>query len=157
VFGIALAQRNPKVDVTAVDWAAVLDVAKDRAAQLGVGADRYHALPGDAFVVDFGTGFDIVLIPNFLHHFDRATNVTFMRKVQAALKPGGRAVIVEFVPNEDRVSPSMAGGFAIMMLAGTPNGTTYTLGDLKSITAEAGFSGVSGHPVPPQTVVVATK
>jgi len=157
VFGIALAQRNPQVTVTAVDWAAVLGVATGHAKQFGVPADRYRTIEGDAFTVDFGTGFDVVLIPNFLHHFDRDTNVKFMRKVNAALKPGGRAVIVEFVPNEDRVSPPMAASFAIMMLAGTPSGTTYTLADLKSIASDAGFSSITGHPAPPETVVVVTK
>jgi 2-polyprenyl-3-methyl-5-hydroxy-6-metoxy-1,4-benzoquinol methylase len=157
IFGIVLAQRNPQVTVTAVDWAAVVAVASEHAAQLDVRADRYRTIAGDAFAVDFGIGFDLALVTNFLHHFDRQTNVAFMRKVHAALKPGGRAVIVEFVPNEDRVSPAMAASFAIMMLAGTPNGTTYTLNDLKGIAGDAGFTNVTDYPVPPQTVVVLTK
>jgi len=157
IFGIVLAQRNPALDVTAVDWAGVLAVAKEHAVASGVSAAHYHTLPGDAFVVDFGTGFDVVLITNFLHHFDRATNVTFMRKVHAALTPGGRAVIVEFVPNDDRVSPPIPGIFAIMMLAGTPSGTTYTLADLRSIAADSGFARVDAHPAGAQTIVVFTK
>ncbi len=156
VFGIVLAQRNPQASVTGQDWAPVLAVAKEHAKQFGV-AGRYSTIEGDAFAVDFGTGFDIVLVPNFLHHFDRPTNVGFMRKVHAALKPGGRAVVVEFVPNEDRVSPAMAGMFAIMMLAGTPSGTTYTLADLKGIASESGFRAVESHVAPPQTIVVMTK
>jgi hypothetical protein len=44
-----------------------------------------------------------------------------------------------------------------MMLAGTPNGTKYTLNDLKGIASDAGFAGVTGHSAPPQTVVVLTK
>ncbi len=156
MFGIVLAQRNPQVSVTAVDWAAVLDVAKEHARQAGV-ADRYETRAGDAFDVDFGSGYDVALVTNFLHHFDHPTNVAFMRKVQASLKPGGRAVVVEFVPNDDRVSPPIPGMFGIMMLAGTPSGTTYTLRDLESIASEAGFKSVTPHPAPPQTVVVMTK
>ena len=72
-FGIVLAQKNPRVDVVALDWAAVLEVARENAEKAGVG-DRYRLLPGDAFKVDYGTGFDVVLVTNFLHHFDRATN-----------------------------------------------------------------------------------
>ena len=40
------------------------------------------------------------------------TCVGLLRKVHAALKPGGRAAALEFVPNEDRVTPPMAAGFA---------------------------------------------
>ena len=155
-FGIVLAQKNPGVDIVAVDWAGVLEVAKENAAAAGVGA-RYRLLPGDAFKVEYGTGFDVALITNFLHHFDRATCVSFLRKVAAALKPGGRAVVLEFVPNDDRVSPPMAAAFAITMLAGTPAGTAYTFAELREMAREAGFSSAVAHPVPPQTIVVATK
>ena len=60
----------------------------------------------------FETDYDAVLVPNFFHHFDIPTCTHFLRKVHAALKPGGRCVIVEFVPNEDRVSPPTAASFA---------------------------------------------
>ena len=88
-----------------LDWANVLEVAKENAAKAGV-ADRYSTIAGSAFEVDFGSGYDIVLIPNFLHHFDPATNEKLLRKVHAALAPGGIAVTPEFIPNEDRISPA---------------------------------------------------
>jgi hypothetical protein len=89
-------------------------------------ADRYHLLPGSAFGTDFGSGYDLVLIANFLHHFDPPTCTTFMRKVHTALKPGGRAAIAELVPNPDRVTPPTAAAFSMMMLATTPAGDAYT-------------------------------
>ena len=158
IFGIVQAQRNPAAEVVAVDWPSVLAVATGNARRFGV-ADRHHTLPGSAFTVDCGTGFDIALITNFLHHFDIPTNVSLMRKVASALKPGGKAVILEFVPNDDRVTPPMAAGFALTMLAGTPAGDAYTLRDLQQIVQDAGFTGaVTTHPLPtPETVVVATK
>jgi cyclopropane fatty-acyl-phospholipid synthase-like methyltransferase len=158
MFGIVLAHRNPGVEVVAVDWPGVLAVASENAARMGV-ADRHRTQPGDAFTVDYGTGYDLVLLTNFLHHFDVPTNTTLLRKAADALKPGGRAVILEFVPNEDRVTPPMAAGFSLTMLAGTPAGDTYTLAQLRQMAADAGFGGsVSAHPLPmPETVVVATK
>src|SRR5207248_3593706 len=113
--GVTLARHNPKAKIVAVDWANVLQVAKENAQKAGV-ADRHSLLPGSAFEVDFGKDYDIVLITNFLHHFDLPTNEKFLKKVYAALKPGGRAVILEFVPNEDRVSPPESAGFALVML-----------------------------------------
>lgn len=156
IFGIVLAQRNPRVEVVAVDWASVLDVARENAAKMGVG-DRYHVLPGDAFDVDFGTSFDVALVTNFLHHFDRATCVSFLRKVAGALQPRGRAAILEFVPNDDRISPPVAAAFTLSMLAGTPSGTTYTVSELRGMAQEAGFSSMTARPAPPQTIIVASK
>jgi SAM-dependent methyltransferase len=138
VFGIAVAKQNPSAQIYAADWKNVLEVASKNAQAMGV-ADRYHLLPGSAFETDFGTDYDLVLIPNFLHHFDPPTCITFMRKVHAALKPGGRAAIAELVPNPDRVSPPTAAAFSMMMLATTPSGDAYTFAELESISKGAGF------------------
>src|SRR6266568_4242287 len=97
MFGITVAQHNPKARIVALDWPSVLTVAKEYAQRSGV-AERYTLLPGDAFEVSLGTGFDVVLVPNFLHHWDRVTIEAFLRKVHAALSPAGRIVIVEFAP-----------------------------------------------------------
>ncbi|MGH9747241.1 MAG: class I SAM-dependent methyltransferase [Candidatus Acidiferrales bacterium] len=141
VFGIAVAKQNPGAQIYASDWKNVLEVGMKNAQAMGV-ADRYHLLPGSAFETDFGSGYDLVLIPNFLHHFDAPTCTGFMRKVYAALKPGGRAAIAELVPNPDRVTPPTAAAFSLMMLATTPKGDAYTFAELESISKNAGFARV---------------
>src|SRR5439155_10118523 len=72
LYGLAFASRNPQAEVVAVDWANVLEVAKENAQAAGV-SDRYHTIAGSAFDVDYGSGYDTVLLTNFLHHFDAAT------------------------------------------------------------------------------------
>jgi hypothetical protein len=109
-------------------------------------ADRYHLLPGDAFETDLGSGYDLVLIPNFLHHFDPPTCTVFMRKVHAVLEPGGRAAIAEFLPNPDRVSPPTAAAFSMIMLATTPSGDAYTFAELENTSKDAGFARVEIAP-----------
>lgn len=158
LFGIAVAKQNPQARIVAVDWAPVLEVARANAEKAGVG-DRFEALPGSAFDVDFGGPYGIALLTNFLHHFDRATCIGLLRKVHAALGSGGRVGILDFVPNEDRVSPPMAAGFSLVMLATTPSGDAYTLHELESMLHEAGFGNVSGRSVPnsPHTVVLGHK
>jgi SAM-dependent methyltransferase len=155
LFGIEVAKQNPQARVTGQDWAAVLGVAMKNAQKAGV-QDRYEMLPGSAFDVDFGGPYDVVLLTNFLHHFDKPTNVGLMKKVHAALKPGGRAATLEFVPDEGRVSPPQPAGFALTMLASTPSGDAYTLSELTAMYQEAGFKDISGHPIPmsPHTVVL---
>ena len=63
LFGIEVAKQHPHAHVVAVDWAPVLDVAKGNACNAGV-EDRFEALPGSAFDVDYGGPYDIVLITN---------------------------------------------------------------------------------------------
>jgi 2-polyprenyl-3-methyl-5-hydroxy-6-metoxy-1,4-benzoquinol methylase len=158
LFGIAFAKQNPQVEVTAVDWPKVLEVAQENAKTAGV-ADRYQTNPGSAFDVDYGTGYDVVLLTNFLHHFEKETCETLLRKVHAALADGGRAVALEFVPNDDRISPPQAAAFAMQMLGGTPKGDAYTFAELQEMFKRAGFSSSELHELPPtvERVVISSK
>ena len=139
IFGISVAKQNPEAHIYASDWKNVLEVAQKNAEKMGV-ANRYHLLPGDAFETDFGSGYDVALITNFLHAFDAPTCTKLLRKVHAALTPKGRAVIVTFVPNADRISPPTAADFSLMMLAVTPSGDAYTFAELESMSKAAGFA-----------------
>jgi 2-polyprenyl-3-methyl-5-hydroxy-6-metoxy-1,4-benzoquinol methylase len=146
LFGITLAQRNPQAEIVALDWPNVLTVAKENAKAAGV-ESRYRTLPGDALQIDYGSGYDIVLLTNFLHHFDVPTCEKILTKVRKALNPGGRAVTLEFVPNEDRVSPPPAATFSMMMLGSTPSGDAYTFSEFDKMFRAAGFSRSELHPI----------
>jgi Methyltransferase domain/Dimerisation domain len=88
MYGITVAQHNPAAEIRALDWKNVLAVAHENAVKLGV-ADRWRAIEGSAFTADFGSGYDLVLVTNFIHHFDVPTNVGLFEKVRAAMKSGG--------------------------------------------------------------------
>ena len=140
-----------------MDWKNVLAVAEENARAARV-SDRYRTSPGDAFKVDFGDNFDVALVTNFLHHFDQSTCTTFLRKVYQALKPGGRVVVLEFVPDGDRVSPPIPARFSLTMLAETPGGDAYTFAELRQQLEDAGFGTVTSHRLPtPQMVLLAQK
>ena len=146
VFGVEIAKRFPDAEVTAVDWANVLAVARETADAESVG-NRYTTVPGSAFDVDFGDGYDVVLLTNFLHHFDPRTCETLLKKVKASLASNGRVITLEFVPNDDRVSPASA-DFALIMLATTPAGDAYTFKELAAMFHNAGFGRSEIHAVP---------
>ena len=158
LFGITVAQRLPKAHIYALDWANVLEVARDNAAKQGL-TDRYHLLPGSAFEVDYGTGFDAILITNLLHHFDPVENEKMLKKAHAALNPGGQVLILEFVPNDDRVSPPVPAMFGLTMLGNTPKGNAYTLAEYAAMCRNAGLETPRLVPLEPmpQSLVVARK
>ena len=158
LYGLAFAKQNPQVEVTAVDWPNVLEVAKENAQAAGV-ADRYQTKPGSAFDVDYGIDYDVVLLTNFLHHFDKPTCETLLKKVNAALKQGGRAAALEFVPNDDRVTPPQAAAFSMQMLGGTPSGDAYTFAEFERMFQNAGFSRSEMHELPPtiERVIISYK
>ena len=139
MFGIAFAARYPRAEITGLDWASVLEVARENARATGV-ESRYRTIAGSAFAVDLGGPYDLVLLPNFLHHFDLATCERLLARVRAALAPGGRTVTVEFVPDDGRVSPPPAAMFGLVMLCSTPAGDAYTLAELDGVFRCAGFT-----------------
>jgi len=100
-----------------------------------------------------------VLLTNLLHHFDAADCEALLRKVHTALRPGGRTAILEFVPNEDRVSPPLPASFALIMLSNTPAGDAYTFAEYRQMLDHAGFSSSELHALPPtfQHLVVGRK
>jgi 2-polyprenyl-3-methyl-5-hydroxy-6-metoxy-1,4-benzoquinol methylase len=156
MYGLTIAQRNPAAEIHALDWKNVLAVAHENAVKFGV-ADRWHPIEGSAFVTDYGSGYDVVLVTNFIHHFDVSTNTGLFKKVRAAMKPGGKMAIVEMAVNDDRITPPGAGMFAMTMLTTTPSGDAFSQREIESMCTAAGFDGVTHHAVPntPQTVTVA--
>lgn len=150
LFGITIAERYRKAHVTALDWPNVLAVAKENAGRAGL-AERYTLLPGSAFDVDWVGPYDIVLLTNFLHHFDVPTCEGLAAKACAALAPGGRALTLEFIPEPDRVTPPSTATFALMMLATTGRGDAYTFAELQAMFAKAGFTRSEFYPLPPTT------
>lgn len=158
MFGIAVAQRNPKASIVALDWSSVLAIAEENAKRAGI-SDRYTLLPGDALKVDFGTGFDVILVPNLLHMWDRSTNERFLKKLHGALAPKGRVIVVELAPNDDRTSPAVPALFALNMLANTNQGDAYTVSEHRAMLNHAGFVDCEVRPLPPtsHTAFIATK
>lgn len=138
VFGIEIARTIPEADITAQDWPNVLTVARENAQAAGI-TKRFHELPGSAFEVEFEKDYDVILLTNFLHHFDVATCDTFLKKVYSSLKPGGSVITLEFIPNEDRISPAPMAEFCLIMLATTPAGDAYVFSEYDRMFRHAGF------------------
>lgn len=158
MFGIAIATKNPQAQIVALDWPNVLQVALQNAGAAGIG-DRFTTIAGSAFEADLGSAYDCVLITNLFHHFDPAGCEKLMRRAHAALKPGGKVFTLEFVPNEDRVSPPMAAAFSLIMLANTDAGDAYTFAEYEKMFGNSGFASTTLHQVPdmPQQVLVSVK
>jgi 2-polyprenyl-3-methyl-5-hydroxy-6-metoxy-1,4-benzoquinol methylase len=157
VWSIALAERSPQVRVTVVDWPAVIPVCQKVAARRGLG-DRYRYLAGDLLEVDYGTGYTVATLGHILHSEGQRRSRELLKKVFAALAPGGTIVIAEMIPNEERTGPPVALIFAVNMLVHTDEGDTFTFGEMSAWLREAGFVDLRQLQVPgPFPLVLATK
>ncbi len=141
-YGITLAQASEGSSLTVLDWPNVAAVARRHADAMGVG-DRTKVINGSAFDVDWGGPYDVVVMGNFFHHFDRASCVKIARKAKASLAEGGVFATAEFVADEERQQPGVALLFAVAMLVWSDEGNAYTFSELKGMLEEADFGTVT--------------
>ena len=146
LFGVEIASRCPQAEIVALDWPNVLTVARELAQQAGI-ASRYRTIAGDAFQQqEFGEGYDLVLLTNFLHHFP-CRHANRCCKIHRSLAPGGRVITLEFVPDENRVTPPPVAEFSLIMLATTPEGDAYTFRGYEQMFCRCGIFRTELHPV----------
>ncbi len=143
VWGIARAEADRAVRVTAHDFPKVLELTRQYAARHGV-EKRFSFLDGDLSEVDFGTRrFDVALLGHIVHSEGADSSRRLFRKVYKALKPGGRIVIIDMLPNDQRTAPPFPLLFALVMLVHTECGDTYTFKEYRSWLRQAGFDRVA--------------
>jgi ubiquinone/menaquinone biosynthesis C-methylase UbiE len=138
VWSIPLAEKSPQVEVTVVDWSEVIPVSQRVAERHGV-RDHYRFVAGDLLETDFGSGYHAATLGNILHSEGEARSRQLLGKVYAALEPGGKIVIAEVLPNEERTGPPPALVFALNMLVHTEQGDVFSFEQIAGWLREAGF------------------
>jgi 3-hydroxy-5-methyl-1-naphthoate 3-O-methyltransferase len=157
VWGIALAQQSPLVQVTAVDWPSVLPVTRKIARRHGVG-NRLTAIPGDLLKVRYGKNHQVATLGHILHSEGQARSRKLLKKTFDALAPGGTIAIMEFLVNRDRTDPVVGLLFAVNMLVNTEEGDTFSFEEISDWLREAGFKNPRLLKVPAVSpLVLATK
>jgi len=137
-YGFTLAKRNPAVQVVCVDLPEVLTFSKQNAADSNL-EGRVTYVAGDIFKVDFGNNFDIAIASFIFHHFDLENCEILAKRISHALKPGGTLVLHDYIPDEERSDSYDPLLFAVLMLAWTNGGDTYTFSQYQTILEKAGF------------------
>lgn len=157
VWGIALAQKSPKVRVRAVDWPGVLPVTRRIVERFQL-SDRFTFVQGDLETADFGTNHNVATLGHILHSEGERKSRQLLRRTFAALAPGGTIAIAEFVAGEGRTGPANAMIFAVNMLVNTDEGDTFTFNEIAAWLKEAGFTDVRALAAPgPSPMTLATK
>ncbi len=157
IWGIALAQKSPRVRVAAVDWAGMIPTTKRITEKFGVG-DRFEFIGGDLLETNFGNGYDIATLGHILHSEGEDRSRQLLKKTFRALKSGGTIAIAEWLVNDDRTEPLPSLMFAVQMLVNTEKGDTFSFHEIKSWLEDAGFRKVRKLGVPgPSPLILATK
>jgi SAM-dependent methyltransferase len=157
IWGIALAQKSPRVRVTAVDWAGMIPTTKRITQKFGV-RDRFNFTEGDLLEANFGNGYDVATLGHILHSEGEERSRQLLKKTFRALKSGGTIAIAEWLVNDDRTKPLPPLMFSVQMLVNTEKGDTFSFNEIKTWLEDAGFKKVRKLQAPgPSPLILATK
>ena len=156
-YAAAFQQAWPNLtEVMIFDLPESLAIGREHLQQWGL-ADRVSFHPGDFHAVPLPSGADAIWLSQVLHSQNEAGCRSLIGKMFAALNPGGRLLIHEFLLNDDLVSPPLAAIFAVHMLVMTDGGRTYSGAELGAWMREVGFVDVEILKVSDDTAVVAAR
>jgi ubiquinone/menaquinone biosynthesis C-methylase UbiE len=157
-WSLAFAQAIPDARVTTVDFPEMTPITRGFAEKLGI-AGRYEYHEGDIRHVDFGRDtYDLVILGHIIHSEGEDHGKDLVRKSWAALCPGGKLLIAEFIPNDARTGPLMPVLFGLNMLLHTEEGNVFTMREYRAWLKAAGFRKVTAISVPPPaSLILATK
>ncbi|MCX5885812.1 MAG: methyltransferase [Proteobacteria bacterium] len=147
-YCLALLKRNPEISATIVDLSLPLQIAKRLARERGL-TRSLQFIEGDFLKVNFGNGYDLILMSHILHSNSPEDCEILIHKGYCALQKGGRLLIHDFILNEDKVSPPSAAIFAVNMLVNTQKGRTYTKMEITEWMKKAGFREIRCYVVTP--------
>ena len=139
VWSLAMAEKDPGVEVTVLDLPAVVSVARKSAETRGL-AGRVTVIEGDyASVAIPEERFDRVVAANILHLETPERARTLVARLARALAPGGRLVIVDAFCDGSLASRRAWTAYALNLAARTGTGFPHRVRELEGWAREAGL------------------
>ena len=143
---IALCKAFPALAAVVVDQPPVAARAEHHITEAWLG-DRITTWPANMFEDPLPSDCDVALLANVLHDFSPERAQELLGRVHAALPAGGRVVILEIVPDDERRGPPLAVAFAVAMIVNTAGGDAHTVPQYREWLEGAGFTGVRVTPI----------
>ena len=134
---------HPHIEAVVLDLPEVVAQIPARDRLRGVGADLFEPWPVEA---------DVVLLARVLHDWDNRDAQRILERARAALRPGGRVVILEMLLGEE----GHGGGLCDLHLLAVTGGRERTRGDFERLVRAAGMRvvRVEGTRALPSVMVV---
>lgn len=142
-WGIAFAQNDADTRVTAQDYPSVLEVTKQFVGRFKL-SPRFSYLAGNLREVNLGhDSYDLVILGHICHSEGAERTRILLSRAFGALKHGGKLLIADMIPDDERATSVFPLLFAVNMLVNTAEGNTFTMAEYREWLADAGFCGIT--------------
>ena len=156
-YSIAFAKANPALVADILDLASVVPITQRYIREAGV-ADRVFTRVGDLRSEKLGRGYDLVFVSAICHMLSPEENRDLLGRCYAALAPGGRIVIQDFILEADKTAPAWGALFALNMLVGTRAGSSYSEPEYAGWLGSADFRDICHVRLPgPASLLIASR
>jgi len=140
-YAIHFCLAHPELSAVVYDLPTTRSFAEGTIARFNL-SDRIAFTAGDYGVDPVPSGFDAAWLSHILHADGPAACAVLLAKAVAALSPGGRLIVQEFILNDAKDGPQFPALFSLNMLLGTEAGQSYSESELIAMLRDAGLSDV---------------
>lgn len=138
LLGATIARRHPPMRSTVIDLPAAIEHARRLARHEGHG-DIVDHRAGDLMQDDLGTGWDVVLLSNILHHFTPDLVRAIISRAHAALGADGTVAVWE-LERPSRAKPPSEGDGAALFFRLLSSAAAYSGEEYAKWMQDAGFT-----------------
>jgi SAM-dependent methyltransferase len=158
-WSLAVARRNARCRVTALDLADVIPVTR-RAVLANGCSQRFTFLSGDVFEMPLPEGaYDLVLLGNLCHLFDGPTNLRLLQRLRPAIGAGGRIAVIDAIPPTDEEAARSVRLYAVGLMTRTSTGGVHSEHSYQAWLREASYTDIAVRQAtrtPPISVMTGT-
>ncbi|HBG05245.1 MAG: SAM-dependent methyltransferase [Geobacteraceae bacterium GWC2_58_44] len=136
-YAVHFCRKNPDLTAVVCDLPTTRSFAEQTVERFGL-SDRISFEARDFESEELPTGFDVAWLSHVLHGIGPKSCATVLKKAVSALEPGGLILVQEFILEDSKDAPLFPALFSLNMLLGTPEGQSYSQGELFGLLAAAG-------------------
>jgi len=141
LLGAAICRAHPPLRSIVFDLPGAVEEARQLAEQEGI-CDVVEHRAGDILEVDLGSGADVVLLSNVLHHFTKTQSAELLDRVHRALVSGGTLAVWELELPDASAKPDLVRDAIALYFRVTSSGIGLSPGRLARWLERARFSRV---------------
>ena len=145
-YAIHFCRQNPELRAMVCDLPTTRRFAEQTVERFGL-SDRISFVERDFESEELPGGFDVAWLSHVLHGIGPATCASVLGKAVSALEPGGLILVQEFILDDSKDAPLFPALFSLNMLLGTPEGQSYSEGELFGMLAAVGATDLRRLPL----------
>jgi len=145
-YAIHFCQQNPELRAVICDLPTTCSFAEQTVARFGL-SDRVSFEARDFESEELPAGFDVAWLSHVLHGMGPDSCATVLKKAVSTLEPGGLILVQEFILDDSKDAPLFPALFSLNMLLGTPDGQSYSQGELLGMLTAAGATDLRRIPL----------